>query len=251
MSDRIARSSNRKAAWNDFAKEIQMNIRRMIEIQAYAAVVPPQPAGHGQRTPTHTTRTRKGPRRGAVAARNRSGKEGLVGRLYAAALRMEESQDEWSDSAPKEQQNTAQTPQPGKTARLVTKRRKNARRRRSATPFPRAWSHISGLNNTADHHHDPDGRVICNSSAVHRLQGFASKGTPYAAKQGFGCYPLKRCPRPVGMKERGSENETGRSSGSESARDAPWLPPGCTSWPSADITPDSAQRLPSAKARRV
>jgi small subunit ribosomal protein S13 len=61
----------------DLRKEIQMNIRRLIEIQAYRGIrhrrnLPVR----GQRTHTNA-RTRKGPRRGAVAAKKTvKGKKG-------------------------------------------------------------------------------------------------------------------------------------------------------------------------------
>ena len=61
----------------DLRKEIQMNIRRLIEIQAYRGIrhrrnLPVR----GQRTHTNA-RTRKGPRRGAVAAKKQTkGKKG-------------------------------------------------------------------------------------------------------------------------------------------------------------------------------
>ena len=55
----------------DLRKEMQMNIRRLIEIQATAdcataAILPVR----GQRTHTNA-RTRKGPRKGAVAAKKK------------------------------------------------------------------------------------------------------------------------------------------------------------------------------------
>ncbi len=61
----------------DLRKEIQMNVRRLIEIQCYRGVrhrrnLPVR----GQRTHTNA-RTRKGPRRGAVAAKKKvTGKKG-------------------------------------------------------------------------------------------------------------------------------------------------------------------------------
>ena len=61
----------------DLRKEIQMNIRRLIEIQAYRGIrhrrnLPVR----GQRTHTNA-RTRKGPRRGAVAGKKTvKGKKG-------------------------------------------------------------------------------------------------------------------------------------------------------------------------------
>jgi len=61
----------------DLRKEIQMNVRRLIEIQCYLGIrhrrnLPVR----GQRTHTNA-RTRKGPRRGAVAAKKKVvGKKG-------------------------------------------------------------------------------------------------------------------------------------------------------------------------------
>src|ERR1700727_1535785 len=61
----------------DLRKETQMNVRRLIEIQAYRGIrhrrnLPVR----GQRTHTNA-RTRKGPRRGAVAAKKKvAGKKG-------------------------------------------------------------------------------------------------------------------------------------------------------------------------------
>jgi small subunit ribosomal protein S13 len=61
----------------DLRKEVQMNIRRLIEVQAYRGIrhrrnLPVR----GQRTHTNA-RTRKGPRRGAVAAKKKvTGKKG-------------------------------------------------------------------------------------------------------------------------------------------------------------------------------
>jgi len=61
----------------DLRKEIQMNIRRLIEIQAYRGIRHRRNLPvHGQRTHTNA-RTRKGPRRGAVAAKKAvKGKKG-------------------------------------------------------------------------------------------------------------------------------------------------------------------------------
>src|SRR5271157_3009960 len=61
----------------DLRKEIQMNIRRLIEIQCYRGVRHRRNLPvHGQRTHTNA-RTRKGPRRGAVAAKKKMvGKKG-------------------------------------------------------------------------------------------------------------------------------------------------------------------------------
>jgi small subunit ribosomal protein S13 len=53
----------------DLRKEIQMNIRRLIEIQCYKGMRHRRNLPvHGQRTHTNA-RTRKGPRKGAVAAK--------------------------------------------------------------------------------------------------------------------------------------------------------------------------------------
>ena len=53
----------------DLRKEVQMNIRRLIEIQCYRGMRHRRNLPvHGQRTHTNA-RTRKGPRKGAVAAK--------------------------------------------------------------------------------------------------------------------------------------------------------------------------------------
>jgi len=55
----------------DLRKEIQMNIRRLIEIQCYRGIRHPRNLPvRGQRTHTNA-RTRKGPRKGAVAAKKK------------------------------------------------------------------------------------------------------------------------------------------------------------------------------------
>jgi small subunit ribosomal protein S13 len=56
----------------DLRKEIQMNIRRLIEIQCYRGLRHRRNLPvHGQRTHTNA-RTRKGPRKGAVAAKKKT-----------------------------------------------------------------------------------------------------------------------------------------------------------------------------------
>jgi small subunit ribosomal protein S13 len=55
----------------DLRKEMQMNIRRLIEIQCYRGLRHRRNLPvHGQRTHTNA-RTRKGPRKGAVAAKKK------------------------------------------------------------------------------------------------------------------------------------------------------------------------------------
>jgi small subunit ribosomal protein S13 len=55
----------------DLRKEVQMNIRRLIEIQCYRGIRHRRNLPvHGQRTHTNA-RTRKGPRKGAVAAKKK------------------------------------------------------------------------------------------------------------------------------------------------------------------------------------
>jgi small subunit ribosomal protein S13 len=55
----------------DLRKEVQMNIRRLIEIQCYRGLRHRRNLPvHGQRTHTNA-RTRKGPRKGAVAAKKK------------------------------------------------------------------------------------------------------------------------------------------------------------------------------------
>ncbi|HXX19474.1 MAG TPA: 30S ribosomal protein S13 [Candidatus Acidoferrum sp.] len=56
----------------DLRKEIQMNVRRLIEIQCYRGLRHRRNLPvHGQRTHTNA-RTRKGPRKGAVAAKKKT-----------------------------------------------------------------------------------------------------------------------------------------------------------------------------------
>jgi small subunit ribosomal protein S13 len=56
----------------DLRKEVQMNIRRLIEIQCYRGIRHRRNLPvHGQRTHTNA-RTRKGPRKGAVAAKKKT-----------------------------------------------------------------------------------------------------------------------------------------------------------------------------------
>src|SRR6202790_1289588 len=67
----------------DLRKEVQMNIRRLIEIQCYRGMRHRRNLPvHGQRTHTNA-RTRKGPRKGAVAAKKKvaARKEPRRGRL--------------------------------------------------------------------------------------------------------------------------------------------------------------------------
>lgn len=55
----------------DLRKEVQMNVRRLIEIQCYRGMRHRRNLPvHGQRTHTNA-RTRKGPRRGAVATKKK------------------------------------------------------------------------------------------------------------------------------------------------------------------------------------
>ena len=55
----------------DLRKEIQMNIRRLIEVQCYRGLRHRRNLPvHGQRTHTNA-RTRKGPRKGAVATKKK------------------------------------------------------------------------------------------------------------------------------------------------------------------------------------
>jgi small subunit ribosomal protein S13 len=56
----------------DLRKEVQMNIRRLIEVQCYRGLRHRRNLPvHGQRTHTNA-RTRKGPRKGAVAAKKKT-----------------------------------------------------------------------------------------------------------------------------------------------------------------------------------
>src|SRR6266581_3622259 len=102
----------------DLRKEIQMNIRRLIEIQAYRGIrhrrnLPVR----GQRTHTNA-RTRKGPRRGAVAAKKK-----------------------WSESWQKNRKPLLERrrPEPRQNRQRRQSAKKNSRRSVSAAPFRTAW----------------------------------------------------------------------------------------------------------------
>jgi len=63
------------AVEGDLRKEVQMNIRRLIEIGCYRGLRHRRGLPvHGQRTHTNA-RTRKGPKRGTVAGKRRAGKK--------------------------------------------------------------------------------------------------------------------------------------------------------------------------------
>ena len=83
----------------------------------------------------------------------------------------------------KEQQNTGpDAAAPGKPA--ASKKKKEFKKKKERRTVPHGLVHVSAsFNNTQITITDPDGRVICNSSAG--AIGFkgSRKGTPYAAQQ--------------------------------------------------------------------
>jgi len=126
----------------DLRKEIQMNIRRLIEIQAYRGIpAPPQPAG-ARPADAHNARTRKGPRRGAVRRRRRSSARRVS---FWPCRRAASCTPSWQGpqisvclrngvnrgKGTKGRSTNAETGAPGKRA-AAAKRKKNSRRSGSA-----------------------------------------------------------------------------------------------------------------------
>ena len=84
----------------------------------------------------------------------------------------------------KEQQNTAPDAQPAKPAATGNKKKKEFKKKKERRTVPHGLAHISAsFNNTQITITDPDGRVICNSSAGSIGFKGSRKGTPYAAQQ--------------------------------------------------------------------
>ena len=85
----------------------------------------------------------------------------------------------------KEQQNTAPDAQPAKPAATgKDKKKKEFKKKKERRTVPHGLAHISAsFNNTQITITDPDGRVICNSSAGSIGFKGSRKGTPYAAQQ--------------------------------------------------------------------
>ncbi len=85
----------------------------------------------------------------------------------------------------KEQQNTAPDAiAPTKPAATGNKKKKEFKKKKERRNVPHGVAHISAsFNNTQITITDPDGRVICNSSAGSIGFKGSRKGTPYAAQQ--------------------------------------------------------------------
>ena len=85
----------------------------------------------------------------------------------------------------KEQQNTAPDAQPAKPAGTGRdKKKKEFKKKKERRTVPHGLAHIAAsFNNTQITITDPDGRVICNSSAGSIGFKGSRKGTPYAAQQ--------------------------------------------------------------------
>jgi len=84
----------------------------------------------------------------------------------------------------KEQNAAADTPAPAKPAAAGKAKKKEFKKKKERRTVPHGLVHVSAsFNNTQITITDPDGRVLCNSSAG--AIGFkgSRKGTPYAAQQ--------------------------------------------------------------------
>src|ERR1700676_482225 len=87
-------------------------------------------------------------------------------------------------SVAREQQNTAPDAQRAKPAATGNKKKKEFKKKKERRTVPHGLAHISAsFNNTQITITDPDGRVICNSSAGSIGFKGSRKGTPYAAPQ--------------------------------------------------------------------
>src|SRR6204780_5408877 len=160
----------------DLRKEIQMNVRRLIEIQCYRGLrhrrnLPVR----GQRTHTNA-RTRKGPRKGAVAAKQ----ETMARKLHRR--RKEKRRD---TSVAKEPKDAAAAPE-GAGAKS-SKWKKEFRKNKEKRIVPHGVVSIQAtFNNTIITLTDPDGRAVSWSSAGSVGFKGSRKGTPYAAQQAGG-----------------------------------------------------------------
>ena len=85
----------------------------------------------------------------------------------------------------KEQQGTApETGAPGKPAAAGKPKKKEFKKKKERRAVPHGLVHVSAtFNNTQITITDPDGRVLCNSSAGSIGFKGSRKGTPYAAQQ--------------------------------------------------------------------
>ena len=113
----------------DLRKEMQMNIRRLIEIQCYRGLRHRRNLPvHGQRTHTNA-RTRKGPRKGAVAAKKKDG--------GSQVTRFQEVFDREGNSVAKEAQDSGAATAAAENLRRSA--RKSLRRSATAKSCRTAW----------------------------------------------------------------------------------------------------------------
>ena len=146
----------------DLRKEISMNIKRLMEIGSYRGMrhrrnLPVR----GQRTRTNA-RTRKGPRKGAIAK-----KKTVVGHMA--------KNDPIDASAP---------PEGGKKGAGRPVKKKTFKKRGEKRVVHHGFAHIqASFNNTIVTITDPEGNVIAWSSAGGIGFKGSRKGTPFAATQ--------------------------------------------------------------------
>ena len=78
----------------------------------------------------------------------------------------------------KEQKTAPDAASPAAPAKpaAASKKKKEFKKKKERRTVPHGLVHVSAsFNNTQITITDPDGRVICNSSAFHRLQGLAQR----------------------------------------------------------------------------
>ena len=182
----------------DLRKDISMHIKRLIEIGSYRGYRHRRSLPvRGQRTHTNA-RTRKGPRKGTVANKKKSG-----GRRHKPWLKRRQSAA-GAGAADKK----------GKTKKFKKKERKH---------IPHGLVHVhASFNNTIVTISDPNGNVVSwKSSGSLGFRG-SRKGTPFAAQQAARTPPTWRaitacaawmCASAVRVR-------------AVSRRSALWLPPG-------------------------
>ena len=161
-----------------------MNIRRLIEIQCYRGLRHRRNLPvHGQRTHTNA-RTRKGPRKGAVAAKKKSPPASSRSQLRFA--------DEIRKCRAAEHEARVLTWQKNRSSRRGYQRsgknveaQERVQEEAGEARRPARRGAHSGHVQQHDHHHlaVPDGRTVIWSSAGSIGFKGSRKGTPYAAQQ--------------------------------------------------------------------
>jgi hypothetical protein len=221
-----------------------MNIRRLIEIQCYRGLrhrrnLPVR----GQRTHTNA-RTRKGPRKGAVAAKKSRRAEVIV--ISRTAGESEFCKLASLRGGTWQKNRSSRAPRPRQQRRKLPSARKKFKKKREKRIVPHGVAHIQAtFNNTIITICGPDGRTVCMVfGRLDRFQGLAQRHAVCRAA-GF----RDRC----GSRSRPVRDEIGRG-----AREGPGLGPrigragaglvGLAYCAHQGCDADPAQRMPSAQA---